>query len=172
MSFLFRFQLDGQSSLLDIGTGGGLPGIPLAILFPEMKVTLLDSIQKKFNAVNVMTTQLGLMNVQPICGRAEEISKKKEFYQKFDYVIARAVAETKDVIRWCKDFIRMSNESAKSKDTIEKGSIILLKGGNLEEEIEAAKIKGKPQSIDVFDIIIDGIAASELFEKKIVIIKP
>lgn len=172
IAFLFKLKLNPHTTVIDVGTGGGLPGIPLAILFPQMHVTLLDSIQKKITAVNDIVNQMKLKNIQTVCGRAEEISTKKDFHQKFDYVIARAVAEIKDIIRWCKGFLKQENEITETNNVIERGKIILLKGGNLEQEIKSAKIKIQPTSIQMIDLIIDGIDPLEFSEKKVILIKP
>lgn len=175
--FLFQFKISQHCNMIDVGTGGGLPGIPIAILQPDIQITLLDSMQKKISAVSDITARLNLKNVKVVCGRAEEISSKKEFSHSYDYVICRAVAPAKDIVRWCKNFLRGGNEASSSvegsdKKIIEKGSIILLKGGNLEQELSETRIKMKPRSIESYQIIGKGIGGEALMDKKIVVIKP
>lgn len=105
--------------VLDIGTGGGFPGIPLAILFPQTQFILSDSIAKKITVVNQVKTALQLTNVVTIAERAENIK------QEVDYVVTRAVAKMSDLIFWSK------NKYPKK--------IIALKGGDLKEELEPIK---------------------------------
>jgi len=177
-SFLFTFELEPYSSVIDIGTGGGLPGIPIAILRPDLRFVLIDSIRKKINAVQNIINSLGLKNVSFFCGRAEDLSNKQELQNNFDYVIARAVSATKDIIQWGKPFIKTGKQydakacNSNKKQLIPRGSIILLKGGDISAEIEEAKIKHRPQNIQIFPIVIDGNDSIQLFDKKIVIIKP
>lgn len=176
IAFLFKFSLEKDTRLIDVGTGGGLPGIPIAILFPDIKVTLLDSIKKKYNAVCKIVFQLGLSNVEIVHGRAEVVSKNVNFEQSYDYVIARAVAPIDDLIKWCKPFLKVTSKNIirsemVSKYTIPKGSIVLLKGGELEAEIYKAKQKSKPRCIDSHSISIQN-AYDEVIEKKLVIIQP
>lgn len=117
VALFFDFQKDER--ILDIGTGGGFPGIPLAILFPETKFTLADSIAKKITVVNAVKDALQLENVTTRIARAESINEK------FDYVVTRAVAPMNDLIFWSK------TKNAKK--------IIALKGGDLTEELKAIK---------------------------------
>ena len=83
--------------VLDLGTGGGLPGIPLAVLRPDLKLTLLDSIRKKVDAVRQMAGELGLTNVDAVVGRAEEIGREASHRHSYDVVVARAVARLTDL---------------------------------------------------------------------------
>jgi 16S rRNA (guanine527-N7)-methyltransferase len=178
IAFHSSFKLRKQTSTLDLGTGGGLPGIPLAILRPDIEVTLLDSIQKKMKAVEEIISILGLPNAKAVCGRAEEISKDKKYYCKFDYVIARAVASANDIIKWGKPFLRSHKQYAvqvylqQKQADIEPGSLIMLKGGELTKEIEEAKIKHRPRSILVHQIVLEGVEEADLTDKKLVIVKP
>ena len=179
ISFLFMFEFRQKSSVLDIGTGGGLPGIPLSILCPEQRFTLIDSIQKKINAVQDIIEDLTLENVSTMCARAEELSKNKKFQCKFDYVIARSVAPAKKLLEWSKPFLISQKESPLTQESnktqrkiIPAGSIILFKGGNLQSEIEEARIRHSPRSIQIFPIAINGINPMELFEKKVITIQP
>ena len=109
--------------VLDVGTGGGFPGIPLAILFPETQFCLVDSIGKKIKVVNEVATALGLTNVKAFHKRAEEINEK------FDFVVSRAVTRLKEFHPWVK-----GKFNKQSKNTLPNG-ILYLKGGDLSEEI-------------------------------------
>jgi len=116
-----------SSRILDIGTGGGFPGIPLAILFPECKFTLVDSIGKKIKVVQEVAKELELDNVIAMKSRAEDIDEK------FDFIVSRAVTEMPKFLTWTKDKI-----SVKQKNEIKNG-ILYLKGGDLTEEMKGIK---------------------------------
>ncbi len=89
--FLSDFKFNGDEKIIDIGTGGGFPGIPLKIIFPELKITLLDSINKKIKALEDIVRRLELYEIETVCGRAEIISKDSKFRLKYDIVISKAV---------------------------------------------------------------------------------
>jgi 16S rRNA (guanine527-N7)-methyltransferase len=114
--------LPGES-VLDVGTGGGFPGIPLAILFPETQFYLVDSIGKKIKVVQEVAKALGLQNVKAAHLRAEQVDEK------FDFVISRAVTRLKEFYPWVR-----GKFSKPSKNTLPNG-ILYLKGGDLEQEI-------------------------------------
>ncbi len=111
------------SEILDVGTGGGFPGIPLAILFPEVRFTLVDSIGKKIKVVEEVVAGLGLENVTPINSRVEEVD------QRFDFIVSRAVAAMPTFVRWTKSKIK--KESIHER----RNGILYLKGGDLTEEL-------------------------------------
>ncbi|MFT6797633.1 MAG: 16S rRNA (guanine527-N7)-methyltransferase [Maribacter sp.] len=111
------------AEVLDVGTGGGFPGVPLAILFPNVHFTLVDSIGKKIKVVDEVVLGLGLTNVTTINARVEEVSKQ------FDFIVSRAVAAMPTFVHWVKG--RIKKESAHDR----RNGILYLKGGNLEEEL-------------------------------------
>lgn len=114
----------GKTKVLDVGTGGGFPGIPLAIMFPEVKFHLVDSIGKKIKVVNGVAESLDLKNV-----RAEQI-RAEELKQKYDFVISRAVTRLPEFVLWIRKNISRTNFNALPN------GVIYLKGGDLTEEIK------------------------------------
>ena len=117
-------QFKSGSNVMDVGTGGGFPGIPLAILFPETQFHLVDSIGKKIKVVNNVAEGLGLENVKTTHGRVEEV---KDTY---DFIVSRAVAQMETFVRWTRGRI------AKKQQHELKNGILYLKGGDLSEELK------------------------------------
>lgn len=111
------------TKVLDIGTGGGFPGIPLAILFPEVHFTLVDSIGKKIKVVEEVSTAIGLENVKAIHGRAEQVKEK------FHFVVSRAVTQMPVFLRWLK------GKFEKEQFNPKHNGVLYLKGGDLAEEL-------------------------------------
>ena len=93
-------------SVIDVGTGAGFPGVPLAIFLPEAKVTLLDSSEKKTDFIRETCTALGIP-VQVVCGRSEELARREDFFQAFDIAVARAVARLNILLELCAPYVRM-----------------------------------------------------------------
>ena len=110
--------------VLDIGTGGGFPGIPLAILYPDCEFLLVDSIGKKIKVVQGVADAIGLINIKAEHVRAEKIK------QKFDFIVSRAVARTKVVYQWSNRLIEASDHPTAAN------GYLLLKGGDLDEELK------------------------------------
>lgn len=120
------------AEILDVGTGGGFPGIPLAILFPQTKFHLVDSIGKKITVVNEVSQALGLLNVTAEQIRAEQLNGK------YDFIVSRAVTQMKEFYGWIQN--KVKNDSHHSLDN----GVLYLKGGDLEVELNELK---KPYSL-------------------------
>lgn len=137
--FLKKFPIDNYPNILDLGTGGGFPGIPLKILYPDINFTLIDSIKKKVLVVSETIKKLGLKKIKSVEGRAEELSNDEVYKGKYNMVISRAVASLNNIYDWGVNFLK------------ENGEIVCIKGGNIEEEIkdfEKATGKGLLKIID------------------------
>ena len=144
--------LDG-TTVLDVGTGGGFPGIPLAILYPNVRFTLIDSIGKKIKVVEEVAQALGLKNVVAIHCRAEQLP------QKFDFIVSRAVTRLAEFCSWTENSINHQSKNAL------KNGILYLKGGDLTQELEEAN-----QKTVVYPL--KDIYATEFFETKVVVYVP
>jgi 16S rRNA (guanine527-N7)-methyltransferase len=139
LSIATVINFSGGTQIIDIGTGGGFPGIPLAIYFPDVQFHLVDSIAKKLKIVESIATEIGLSNITTQHIRAEEIKNKK-----FDFVVSRAVATLKDLWKWSKPLLKKGNTQELSN------GLICLKGGDLTQEIYESGLR--PRIIAVEEI--------------------
>lgn len=127
-----RFEFTKDMQVMDLGCGGGFPGIPMAIMFPEAKFHLVDSINKKLKVVSEIAAAIGLDNLTTQHSRAEDITNRK-----FDVVISRAVAPLKDLWHWSKPLIQKNKIAVKGAPN----GLICLKGGDLAQEIHESGCK-------------------------------
>ena len=132
-------QFSRGTHIIDVGTGGGFPGIPLAILFPDAKFHLIDSIEKKVKVVDAVLNELGLDNVTTQCKRVEDIDDK------FDFILTRAVADMSTILKWT-----VNNIIPNSNNLVPNG-IIALKGGDLDKELSRVENKKIVAINDYFD---------------------
>ena len=127
-------KIDKQSKIIDVGTGAGFPGIPIKIAFPEIEVVLLDSLNKRIKFLEEVIEKLQLKNIKTIHGRAEDYGKDKNYREKYDIAIARAVAPLNILLEYLMPFVKVN------------GKCICMKGSNVEEEIKnssnAVKVLG------------------------------
>lgn len=143
------------AEIVDIGTGGGFPGIPLAIFFPNVQFLLADSINKKLKVVQAVADEIGLKNIAVQHTRIEDIKNRK-----FDFAVSRAVAPLGDLWRWARPLIRTGHNSEEYGN-----GLICLKGGDLAEEFAATGLR--PRMLPVSKIF-----SEPYFEEKYVVFIP
>ena len=135
--------INDDDKVIDIGTGAGFPGIPLIIMNKNTKITLLDSLNKRINFLNIVIEKLDLSNIQAIHGRAEEIARNKFYREKYDVVVSRAVANLSTLTEYMLPFVKVG------------GKCICMKGANVNEELERAQnaikeLGGEIERVDNF----------------------
>ncbi|MBI2794144.1 MAG: 16S rRNA (guanine(527)-N(7))-methyltransferase RsmG [Ignavibacteria bacterium] len=148
-----------KARVLDVGTGGGLPGLPIKIARPDVKMTLIDSIAKKIKMVSMFAQHTGLKDVDVICTRAERLADDAHYRGYFDVVITRATASAKDIISWTSPLLAKN------------GCWALMKGGDLSHEIEEARAALPAGQVQVEELLIDcfGVPQFKADEKKVLI---
>ena len=144
LSILKYVDFPPKSKVLDVGTGGGLPGIPIKIANPDFDMLLVDSISKKIKMTKMFAQHTSLRKIEAICTRAEDLAKDNNYIKRYDFIISRAVAKIELIIDWTKFLAK------------DKAKFILLKGGDLREEINSAKMIYPKLKIDEIEINLLG----------------
>lgn len=142
LSIVKAYDVSSSKTLIDIGTGAGFPGIPLKIAFSDLKVTLLDSLNKRVNFLNAVIDELALENIDALHGRAEDFAEKGKLREQYDVCVSRAVANLSTLCEYCIPYVKIgghfiSYKSEKIADEIvtAKKAISIL-GGKLENQVE------------------------------------
>lgn len=153
-------DLTDVNTLLDLGTGAGFPGIPIKIVYPQLKLSLVDSVNKKVQFLNVVASELGLDNVQCIHSRAEDLAKDLEHREKYDIVVSRAVSNLATLSEYCIPFVKVG------------GIFTSYKSADYEMELEDAKnainlLGGTIEAIEVIPLPASDINRAYIFIRKI-----
>lgn len=141
LSIIKAVNIDNVEAVIDIGTGAGFPGIPLKIAFPHLKVTLLDSLNKRIKFLNEVIQQLELENIVSIHGRAEDYAKQKEYREQYDLCVSRAVANLSTLSEYCLPYVKVN------------GLFVSYKSGDIEEELNNSKNAVRILGGEIKDVI-------------------
>ena len=156
---IFKY-IENVESIIDVGTGAGFPGIPIAIMKKDVKITLLDSLNKRINFLNEVCSELKINNVETIHGRVEEIGKNKEHREKYDIAVSRAVANMSTLSEYLIPLVKIG------------GKCICMKGSEIEQELEQAKfaikeLGGKIEKVEKFTLPDSDMERNIIIIKKI-----
>ena len=127
LSLVKAIDINDSTTVIDIGTGAGFPGIPLKIAFPHLKVTLLDSLNKRIKFLNAVIDELGLEDIETIHGRAEDFAKQEKYREQYDLCVSRAVANLATLSEYCLPYVKID------------GMFVPYKSGDIDEELNASK---------------------------------
>lgn len=142
LSIVKIIDMTNVTSLIDVGTGAGFPGVPIKIIFPHIKICLLDSLNKRVKFLNEIISKLDLDNISALHGRAEEIAKRGEYREKYDLCVSRAVANLSSLSEYCLPFVKKGGQfiSYKSsdidKELLSSKHAISVLGGKIEDIIK------------------------------------
>lgn len=152
-------ELNGITDVIDVGTGAGFPGIPLKIMFPHLRLTLLDSLNKRIKFLDEVVGELGLEDVEAVHGRAEDYAKQKNYRESYDLCVSRAVANLSTLSEYCLPYVKIG------------GFFVSYKSGKVDEEIQSAKkalqiLGGEVDNIEKFYLGQTDISRSLLLIRK------
>ena len=156
VSIIKAVDMSSVNSLIDIGTGAGFPGIPIKIMFPDIKITLLDSLKKRLNVLDLIIDELNLKDIYTIHGRAEDIARDPKYREKYDLCVSRAVANLSTLSELCIPFVKpngkfVSYKSEKADEELEKAkNAIRLLGGKVTSAV-SFKIEDNIRTLIVID---------------------
>jgi 16S rRNA (guanine527-N7)-methyltransferase len=177
ISPLLKIEIPNGCTMIDIGTGGGLPGLPIKILRPDISMLCLDSTSKKVKAVKQIVDDLDLQDIKIVWGRAEEISLQSEYKGKFDFALARAVAPLSDLVLWSRSFLgnktlekKTERQNVGSRIDANPPVLLAFKGGDITKEIEIAIKKHAELEIKSIDLTIIGAEEFITSDKKLLVV--
>lgn len=153
------WDFKNTDTVIDVGCGAGFPGIPLKIAFPNIRLVLLDSLNKRIRFLNQVLEELGLSEVKTIHGRAEDFARQKEYREQFDLVVSRAVANLSTLSEYCLPYVKVN------------GRFLAYKSGKIDEEVSAAQkavklLGGSPARVVKFQLPDTDLDRSFVMVKK------